>query len=69
MNTLFQTIALEIAAHKWDLQDQTALPTLNTLADLMKQAHQENQAGNQPRVDQIIDQYRNLYTQNIEILK
>ena len=69
MNVLFQTVALEIDAHKWDAQDQSAMPVLNVLADLMNEAHQENRAGNRLRVDAILDEYRMLYTENIEILK
>ncbi len=69
MNTLFQTVALEINAHKWDVQDERYLPVLSTLAELMTEAYEENLSGNRSRVDAIVDEYRHIYTENAEYLK
>lgn len=69
INTTFQTIALEIRAHKWDLQDQQYLPTLDRLAELMDQALAANQRGDRARTDACIAEYRKLYAANVDHLK
>jgi len=64
----FQTIAQEIHAHKWDLQDQNYMQVLNLMAKLMEEAIAANQEMNRDRVDQIVAEYRALYDEYAEHL-
>ncbi len=65
----FRTIALEIRAHKWDVQNPDYLPVLDQLAELMDQAYAANQAGDRARVDALVADYLRLYQENVEYLK
>lgn len=65
----FQTIASEIRAHKWDVQDQGYLPVLERLAELMDEAYAASRAGEESRVDELVAQYRDLYEGNAEVLQ
>ena len=64
----FQTIALEIRAHKWDLQDWAHMPVLERLASLMDEAHAALQAANWERVDHIVREYRAAYEKHKAML-
>ncbi|MFQ5526483.1 MAG: cytochrome c peroxidase [Thermoanaerobaculia bacterium] len=55
------TIAFEIRAHKWDVQDPDNLPTLDELAALMDRARELLAAGDIPGTDRVVAEYRNLY--------
>ena len=57
----FQTIAQEIHAHKWDLQDKNYMSILNRMAGLMEEALASNQNGETASVDAIVAEYRVLY--------
>ena len=69
MNATFQTIALEIRNHKWELQDYAHLPTMEALAELMDDAYEANQADDGERVVASVEAYRRLYAANVEGLK
>lgn len=69
INTTFQTIAGEIRAHKWDVQDQEYLPVLDRLANLMDQALAANRRGDVATVDALLAEYRGLYKANAAHLK
>lgn len=64
-----QTIALEIRAHKWDVQNQQYLPILEQLAELMDEAYIASQRGDVATVDAKVAEYRKLYAENKEKLK
>ena len=68
-STIFQTIAAEIHAHKWDIQDQTHLSTLNKMARLMEEAYTENEAKNTQAVDSLVAEYYALYKKHADVLK
>ncbi len=65
----FQTIALEIRNHKWELQDLQYLPVMEKMADVMDEAHAANQSGNFEQVREKVAEYRALYAENKEVLK
>jgi hypothetical protein len=64
-----QTIAGEIRAHKWDVQDPQYLPVLDRLAELMDEAYVASQRGDTATVDAKVAEYRKLYEENREKLK
>lgn len=68
ISTTFQTIALEIRAHKWDVQDYAYLPVLDELAGLMDRAYEANEAGDVERVRALVQEYRALYARHAESL-
>jgi hypothetical protein len=63
-----QTVALEIRAHKWDVQDDRYLPVLDQLAEIMDRAYERGQSGDWPQVDALIAEYLKLYGANKEQL-
>ncbi len=64
-----QTIAGEIRAHKWDVQDQQYLPVLDRLAELMDEAYIAGQRGDAATVDAKVAEYRRLYEEQKENLR
>ena len=69
MDLNFLTVAFEIRAHKWDVQDPGYLPVLDQLAELMDQAYEANQRGERGAVKSKIAEYRELYERNKEHLR
>ncbi|MFQ5695276.1 MAG: hypothetical protein ACE5HB_04740, partial [Terriglobia bacterium] len=69
MSTTFQTIAFEVRAHKWTVQDPSYLPVLDRLAALMDRAYAANLRGDREAVDSRVAEYRHLYQENAEHLK
>ena len=69
INTTFQTIALELRNHKWELQDYAHLPVMDALAELMDEAYQANRRGDRAEVEDRVEAYRRLYAANVENLK
>ena len=67
--TTFDTIALELRAHKWDVQDKRQLPVLEDLAVLMDEAYEANQVDDRDRVVASVEAYRRLYAAHTEDLK
>jgi len=63
------TIAYEIRAHKWDVQDPAHLPVLDRLADLMDAALLANRQGDALDVQARVDEYRQIYEANREQLR
>jgi cytochrome c peroxidase len=65
----FQTVAQEIHAHKWDLQNPEHLPTLNRLAELMESAYMSVNAGEVGKTDRLVAEYRKIYEENAHLLR
>ena len=63
-----RTIAQEIHAHKWDLQEREYMPILNLMADLMEDAGEAQDAGDYETVDHLVAEYRAIYSEYAEIL-
>ena len=63
-----RTIAFEIRAHKWDLQDWTHMPVLERLASLMDQALAALEAGDTRTVERLIREYRRSYEKHKQVL-
>ena len=61
MAITFQTIAFEIRAHKWDLQDWAHMPVLERMANLMDEAYAAILAGDRREVEALIGEYRRTY--------
>ncbi len=64
----FETIAFEIRAHKWDLQDWTHMPVLDRLARLMDEAVAALEQGNEQRVGALVGEYRQTYEKHRKLL-
>lgn len=69
MNTTFQTIALEIRNHKWELRDYSAMTVMERLAEIMDEAYAANLGGQRQLVREKVDEYRDLYAKNIDRLR
>ena len=69
IETTLQTIAFEIQAHKWDIQDDRHLPTLDRLAELMAEALEASYRGERSTVDARVAEYRALYAEHQEVLR
>ena len=69
INLTFQTVALEIRNHKWELQDSQYRPILERLAEIMDEALAANREGNVEEVRTKVGEYRALYAKNVEVLK
>lgn len=67
--TIFQTISIEIHAHKWDVQDAKYIPVLNELADLMDSAYGAILAKDVENANMHVAAYRELFDANAENLK
>ncbi len=67
--TTFETVAFEIRAHKWDVQDLANLPVLDQLADLMDAALAAERRGERDVVDARVAQYRQLYDEHVDVLR
>ncbi|MEM7351706.1 MAG: cytochrome c peroxidase, partial [Acidobacteriota bacterium] len=63
------TIAYEIRAHKWDLQDPQHLPVLDRLAELMDEARAANGQGDRAATEARIAEYRQVYEEHKEVLR
>jgi cytochrome c peroxidase len=69
MSITFQTVALEIRNHKWELQDYAHLPVMESLAELMDKAYEASQRGDLKTVRANVREYRQLYAANVENLR
>jgi hypothetical protein len=69
MGLTFRTIATEIRAHKWDLQNQTHLPVLDKMAELMDQADAACKKDDRGTIRKLVAEYREMYEKNKEVLK
>ncbi len=69
IDVTFGTIAFEIRAHKWDVQDPENLPLLDRLAAMMDEARTAFAAGDVGTADTVVTEYRRLYRSNAEILR
>ena len=66
---MFQTIATEIQAHKWDIQDTDHLGTLDKMEALMDDAYLANEQGDTKQVDALVAEYRKMYDEHADVLK
>ncbi len=64
----FRTIAFEIRAHKWDLQDWSHMPVLERLAGLMDEAVAALDSGDGRRAGALVEEYRRIYEKHKESL-
>jgi len=69
INITFQTIAQEIINHRWELQDQSYLPIMNQLSQIMDEAVDANMNKDIGLVDKKVSEYRKLYEENKDYLK
>lgn len=69
IDTTLRTVALELRAHKWDVQDAQYLPLLEEMASLMDSAIQANLEGDAARVRERVAEYRERYQENAEVLR
>ena len=69
MDTTFATIAFELRAHKWDVQDRSHLPTLDRMAELMDEALAARREENYETVEEKVALYRQLYEDNADVLR
>ncbi len=68
-DTTFATIAYEIRAHKWDVQDRQYLPVLENLAELMDEARDAIQRGDTTVAETRVAEYRRTYEEHKEVLR
>ncbi len=64
----FLTVAFEIRAHKWDLQDWTHMPVLERMAIMMDEAYAAIVAGDLRRADELVREYRRTYARYRDVL-
>jgi len=69
MNATFQTVALEIRNHKWELQDPASRPVMDQLAGILDEAYAASLAGDRASVRNKVEAYRTLYQANVDRLK
>lgn len=69
IGTTLETVAFEIRAHKWDVQDRRYLPVLDRMEELVRQAYQANEQGDAPGVGRLLGEYRDLYEENKAVLR
>lgn len=63
-----KTIAQEIHAHKWDMQEREYMPVLNLMAELMEDAGKAGGAGDYKTVDFLVAEYRAIYSEYAELI-
>ncbi len=69
LDVTFETIAFEIRAHKWDVQDRSKLPVLDRLAELMDQALAANRDDDSETRRSRVAEYRQVYAEHKEVLR
>ena len=69
IDTTLRTVALELRAHKWDVQDARYLPILEDMAALIDAAAVANLEGDEERVREKVAEYGVLYNENAEVLR
>lgn len=69
VDATLKTVAFEIEAHKWDVQDRRHMPTLDRLQDLVTEAWEARQRGEFEVADAHVAEYRALYEENREVLR
>lgn len=69
IDVTFQTIAFEVQAHKWDVQDDRHLPVLDRLSELMLEACEARRRGDLEAADARVAEYRALYDEHREVLQ
>jgi hypothetical protein len=69
LDVTFKTIAFEVQAHKWDVQDEGRLPVLDRLTEIMVEAYEARRRGDLAAVDARVAEYRALYENHAEVLQ
>ncbi len=69
VTTLLKTVAFELRAHKWDVQDKGHLPILNKMESLLREALDLHLKGKGEEADAKVAAYLALYEKNVEKLK
>ena len=69
LDVTFKTIAFEVQAHKWDVQDEGRLPVLDRLTEIMVEAYEARRRGDLAAVDARVAEYRALYEDHAEVLQ
>ena len=69
ITVLLKTVAREMQAHKWDVQDKENLPILNEMEEKLSEALRAHLAGDVKLTDQKIAAYSALYQKNQDKLK
>lgn len=64
-----KTVATELEAHKWDVQDPAHMPVLDKMESLIREAAALFEAGKVSEADAKVAAYRKLYEKNAEVLK
>ena len=66
---LFQTVAFEVRAHKWDLKNPALGPVMEELAQALDIGYVALMAGEMTRVNKAVTKFRTLYRQHKEHLQ
>ena len=69
LGVLLRTVALEVRAHKWDLQDPAGEPVMERMAKALDAAYEALQGNDMARVEQGVQSYRKLYQEHREELQ
>ena len=64
LGVLLRTVAFEVRAHKWDLQDPAGEPVMEQMAQALDAAYEALQGGELARVEQGVQSYRKLYQEH-----
>ncbi len=64
-----KTVATELEAHKWDVQDSRQMPVLDKLESLIREATKLFEMGNESAAEGKITAYKKLYEKNATVLK
>ena len=69
IDVTLKTVAYEIQAHKWDVQDPSLMPVLDRMSELAYRASEANRKGEPSETDALIAEYRRIYEENKEVLR
>jgi cytochrome c peroxidase len=69
VTTTLETVAFELNAHKWDVQDDAQLPVLDRMVELVGQAAAAHREGDEEALDARLAEYRRLYEEHREVLR
>ena len=64
-----RTVAFELRAHKWDVQDPSHLPLLEEMAVMMDRAAAAIAGGDPSTATDLVAEYRETYAANAEVLR
>ncbi|MDY7094408.1 MAG: cytochrome c peroxidase [Acidobacteriota bacterium] len=67
--TTLETVAFELNAHKWDVQDDSQLPVLDRMVELVDEAAEAHRKGDGEALDARLAEYHRLYEEHREVLR